>query len=107
MPKPQVLHHMDKATTHMIELINNKALIGIFGDYDVDGATSTALLTRYFFSINQKIHTYIPDRKKEGYGPTVNSFNILIDQIPKVCYYSNIKSKEGMVGPGQNYYAKV
>ena len=36
-----------------------------------------------------------------------NSFNILIDQIPKVCYYSNIKSKEGMVGPGQNYYAKV
>ena len=36
-----------------------------------------------------------------------NSFNILIDQIPKVCYYSNVKSKEGMVGPGQNYYAKV
>jgi len=59
-------------------IIKNES-IGIFGDYDVDGATSTALLLRYFLSINQKIHIHIPDRKKEGYGPTIKGFENLIN----------------------------
>ena len=58
--------------------LKKNELIGIFGDYDVDGATSTALVDYdIFFLLIKKLHTYIPDRKKEGYGPTVESFNNL------------------------------
>src|SRR3954454_12724682 len=41
----------------------------VFGDYDVDGATSSALLLRFFRSVGGNIGVYIPDRRKEGYGP--------------------------------------
>jgi hypothetical protein len=43
--------------------------IAVFGDYDVDGATSSALLLRFFRGIGGNIGVYIPDRRKEGYGP--------------------------------------
>ncbi len=69
LPNPYHLKDMDKAVKRTYEAIINKEVIGIFGDYDVDGATSTALLTKYFLLINQKINTHIPDRHKEGYGP--------------------------------------
>ena len=78
LPNPVVLKDMDIAVNRTFESIKNNELIGIFGDYDVDGATSTALLCRYFLSINQKIKTYIPDRKKDGYGPSVSNFGELI-----------------------------
>ena len=58
--------------------------IGIFGDYDVDGASSTALLGNYFKKINQPFHIYIPDRKLEGYGPSIESFKNLIDLKVKI-----------------------
>jgi len=86
LPNPMQMKDMNNAVNRTFESIKKKELIGIFGDYDVDGATSTALLARYFFSINQKLHTYIPDRKKEGYGPTVKSFNNLIDKGVKIIF---------------------
>ena len=66
---------MNSAVERTYQSILNGDLVGIFGDYDVDGATSTAILSKYFLSINQKVHTYIPDRQTEGYGPTINAFN--------------------------------
>ena len=66
---------MNNAVERTYESINNNELIGIFGDYDVDGASSTALLAKYFFSINKNIETYIPDRKIEWYGPSDIGFN--------------------------------
>ena len=63
LPNPFHLKDMENAVKRTFISIQKKELIGIFGDYDVDGATSTALLTHYFLSINQKIKTYIPDRK--------------------------------------------
>ena len=79
MPNPYCLKNMDVAINRIYHSIIKKESIGIFGDYDVDGATSTALLLRYFLSINQKIHIHIPDRKKEGYGPTIKGFENLIN----------------------------
>ena len=84
LPNPFCLKDMESAINRIYQSILKKELIGIFGDYDVDGATSTALLKRYFLSINQKTETYIPDRKKEGYGPTVKSFENLISLNAKV-----------------------
>ena len=77
---------MNNAVNRTYESIKRKELIGIFGDYDVDGATSTALLTRYFHSINQKVQTYIPDRRKEGYGPNIVAFNTLAKTGVKVIF---------------------
>jgi len=79
MPNPFRLQDMDVAIERTFESIKKRELIGIFGDYDVDGATSVAILSRYFLSLGQKIYTYIPDRKKDGYGPNIDNFQKLIN----------------------------
>ena len=86
MPNPFSLKDMDSAVDRTYKALNNKEIIGIFGDYDVDGATSTALLSRFFLSINQSIETYIPDRKKEGYGPSIKGFDRLIKSNAKLIF---------------------
>jgi single-stranded-DNA-specific exonuclease len=86
LPNPLKLKDMDKAIKRTYECIINDEVIGIFGDYDVDGASSTALLARYFTSLNKKILTYIPDRQKEGYGPSEKGFNNLIAKGAKLIF---------------------
>ena len=86
LPNPMKLKDMNEAIERTYKTINNFDLIGIFGDYDVDGATSTALLAKYFLSIKQKIKTYIPERKTEGYGPTEKSFKSLINSGAKIIF---------------------
>ena len=86
LPNPLRLKDMGNAIKRTYESILKNETIGIFGDYDVDGATSTALLSRYFLSINQKIQTYIPDRTKEGYGPNNEGFNSLIKLGVKIIF---------------------
>ena len=86
LPNPMQLKDMNIAIERAYKSIVNYDLIGIFGDYDVDGATSTALLARYFLSLKQKIKTYIPDRKKEGYGPSSKAFENLINAGVKLIF---------------------
>ena len=86
LPNPLHLKDMKNAVDRIYKSIFKKELIGIFGDYDVDGASSTALLTRYFLSINQQVQTYIPDRQKEGYGPSIDAFKFLIHQGAKIIF---------------------
>ncbi len=86
LPNPMIIKDMKKAIERTYKSILRNDLIGIFGDYDVDGASSTALLARYFSSINKKICTYIPDRHKEGYGPSNKSFKSLIDMGVKIIF---------------------
>ncbi|MBM3617024.1 MAG: single-stranded-DNA-specific exonuclease RecJ [Alphaproteobacteria bacterium] len=71
LPDPFHLKDMDKAAARLAKAVTTKETIGIFGDYDVDGATSTALITRFlaFYGLTPQVH--IPDRQKEGYGPNV------------------------------------
>ena len=86
LPNPLILKDMKSAVDRTFLSILRNEKIGIFGDYDVDGATSTALLTKYFLSINQKIKTYIPDRKNEGYGPSIQGFKNLIQSGSKIIF---------------------
>ena len=51
LPDPDILAPIKKATDKLFEIIEKKKKIGIFGDYDVDGSTSTALICRYFEEI--------------------------------------------------------
>ena len=86
LPNPNTLTDMKKSTLRTASAVNLKEKLGIFGDYDVDGATSTALLGNYFSELNLEYETYIPDRKKEGYGPSEKSFKELIDKKVKVIF---------------------
>tara|TARA_B100001123_G_scaffold397964_1_gene481630 strand:+ start:5460 stop:7208 length:1749 start_codon:yes stop_codon:yes gene_type:complete len=86
LPNPLQIKDMKNAIDRTYECILNNQTIGIFGDYDVDGAASTALLARYFLSINKKIVTYIPNRQTEGYGPNITGFKNLIDKGAKIIF---------------------
>ena len=86
LPNPFILKDMEKAVNRTIKAISKKEKIGIFGDYDVDGATSTAILGNYFTEINQDIEIYIPDRKTEGYGPSRQGFEKLISNGVKLIF---------------------
>ena len=81
LPNPNILVDMERSTSRTTQAISKKEKVGIFGDYDVDGATSTALLGNYFSELRVNFDIYIPDRKKEGYGPSINSFQKLLFYI--------------------------
>ena len=66
------------------ESIIKKEKICILGDYDVDGSASTALLVKFFKSINHPFFFYIPDREKDGYGATIETFKKLFKKKPKL-----------------------
>ena len=86
LPNPSILKDMETAVNRTYNNLINKDLIGIFGDYDVDGASSTALLAKYFDAVDQKTKIYIPDRQNEGYGPTKNGFEKLINDGVKIIF---------------------
>ncbi len=65
---PFLMKDMDKAVARLSKAIADNEKILIFGDYDVDGTTATALMVRYLKSINANVDFYIPDRYAEGYG---------------------------------------
>ena len=86
LPNPFCLRDMDKAVHRSVEALNKREKIGIFGDYDVDGATSTAILGNYFTHLKHNIEIYIPDRKTEGYGPSTKAFDKLITKGSKLIF---------------------
>ncbi|MBO4956560.1 MAG: single-stranded-DNA-specific exonuclease RecJ [Rickettsiales bacterium] len=65
---PYHLLDMDKAVKTIYDAIINKKKICIFGDYDVDGATATALMIKFFRSLRVNVFVYVPDRIEDGYG---------------------------------------
>ncbi len=79
-PDPSTFKDMDKAAGIILDAVTANKSIAVFADYDVDGATSSAMLRRWFLSMGIKAGLYVPDRIKEGYGPTVGAFEILKDQ---------------------------
>src|SRR6478735_3972462 len=69
LPDPSHLKDMDEAVARLVRAVQTGERIVVFGDYDVDGATSSALLARFFRAVGGNVAVYIPDRRKEGYGP--------------------------------------
>jgi single-stranded-DNA-specific exonuclease len=69
LPDPSHLKDMDAAVARLVRAVRTGERIVVFGDYDVDGATSSALLLRFFRAVGGDIGVYIPDRRREGYGP--------------------------------------
>ena len=75
LPDPSTLKNMDSSIKILLEKIVRNNTLGILGDYDVDGATSTAILFKYFEFIGVNAEIYIPDRIKDGYGISKNSID--------------------------------
>jgi single-stranded-DNA-specific exonuclease len=73
LPDPSHLKDMDAAIARLVVAVQKGEKIVVFGDYDVDGATSSALLLRFFRAVGGNIGVYIPDRRKEGYGPNATA----------------------------------
>ena len=70
MPDPSLFRDMDAAAERLADAVQRGEDVRIFGDYDVDGATSAALLIRLLRDIGLDARPYIPDRLMEGYGPS-------------------------------------
>ena len=99
---PYLMRDMEKAVARIEKAIENHENILVYGDYDVDGTTSVALLSSYLKSYYPNVSTYIPDRYDEGYGISYkgidfahdNDFSLIIaldcgiKAIDKVAYAS-------------------
>lgn len=74
LPNPSVLKDMDKAAVRILDAVEAGEAITVFADYDVDGGTSAAQLIRWGRALSAKFGLYVPDRIKEGYGPSAEAF---------------------------------
>jgi len=76
---PFLMKDMDKAVSRIEQAIQNEENILIYGDYDVDGTTSVALLSSFLLTYYSNITTYIPDRYTEGYGVSYQGIDFAED----------------------------
>ena len=77
MPDPSVLAGMDAAAERLAAAVTKSERIAVFGDYDVDGGASVALLRNWLGQLGRQATPYIPDRIDEGYGPNVPAMEAL------------------------------
>ena len=77
MPDPSTLVDMDKAAARILDAVEGCENITVFADYDVDGGTSAAQIIRWGRAMGREFGLYVPDRVKEGYGPSERAFQSL------------------------------
>lgn len=80
LPDPGHLLEMQAAVERLTRAIRDGETVGVLGDYDVDGATSSALIVNFFAALGQTVPVYIPDRQNEGYGPNLPALLKLQEQ---------------------------
>jgi single-stranded-DNA-specific exonuclease len=84
LPDPSHLKDMERAVARLVDAIRCGETIAVFGDYDVDGATSAALLKRFLAAADARAIVYVPDRQREGYGPNEAALAKLQEQGARV-----------------------
>lgn len=80
MPDPSALVDMEAAVDRLVHAVRRREQVAIFGDYDVDGAASAALLAEYLRALGVPVRIHIPDRITEGYGPNVGAVTALREE---------------------------
>lgn len=78
LPDPSRFHDMDTAAERLADAVVSGQIIGLFADYDVDGATSAASMARYFRAVGAETVLHVPDRIDEGYGPNLPAIQGLV-----------------------------
>ena len=99
LPDPSSLQDMERAAERFAQAIRNHEPIAVFGDYDVDGAASVALIERFLRAHGQGVTTYIPDRLTEGYGPTPAALAGLAENGAKLILTVDCGTTAAAVGP--------
>jgi len=84
LPDPSHLRDMEVAAARLVHAVREGETIAVFGDYDVDGATSAALLARFFAAVGGRTRIYVPDRLREGYGPNMPALLRLYEEGARV-----------------------
>ncbi|MEP1206032.1 MAG: single-stranded-DNA-specific exonuclease RecJ [Rhizobiaceae bacterium] len=84
LPDPSTLTQMDAAAARLADAVASRQRVAIFGDYDVDGATSSALLFKFLSHCGVESEIYIPDRIFEGYGPNLPAIEQLAERGAKL-----------------------
>lgn len=79
-PDPSSFLDMDRAAEILVDALQRHRPMAVFADYDVDGASSAALLVRWFRAMGAELPIYVPDRMTEGYGPSAAAFKRLREQ---------------------------
>ncbi len=77
LPDPGLLADMDQAAERLADATQRAEHVAVFGDYDVDGACSAALLTQFLRGLGCTVTAYVPDRLREGYGPNARALDRL------------------------------
>lgn len=77
---PLLMYDMEKGITRIAEALENNEKITVYGDYDADGMTSTALLMEALDSLGANVDYFLPNRFIEGYGPNVTAFEKIIKE---------------------------
>ncbi len=80
LPDPLELTDMERAVERAVFALEHDEHIAIFGDYDVDGSCSAALLSLFLEAVGKPARVYIPDRMREGYGPNIRALSLLKDE---------------------------
>ena len=84
LPDPSSLRDMDLAAERLADAVESGETVAVFADYDVDGATSAALLSRFLGAAGGGARIYVPDRLMEGYGPSEAAFDRLAEEGHKI-----------------------
>ncbi len=100
---PMLMTDMDKAVKRICSAVKTKEKIAVYGDYDVDGITATALLYDFLLSVGADAEYYIPDRAGEGYGVNIMAVNKLFKQGIKLI----ITVDCGITAIGEVEFAKL
>lgn len=98
MPDPASLIDMDAAADRIAAAVRSGEHVAVFGDYDVDGACSGALMSRLLRDLGCEVTPYVPDRLKEGYGPNAPAIAALCDRGASliVCVDCGIAAAEAL-----------
>ena len=80
LPDPSAMTDMDVAADRLADAVRRGETLAVFGDYDVDGACSAALMVGFLRTLGCTVHHHVPDRIKEGYGPNAPALSALADR---------------------------
>lgn len=80
LPDPSSLTDMDVAASRLADAVMQRETVGVFGDYDVDGACSSALMVTLLRQLGCKVTYHVPDRLTEGYGPNANALRAMVER---------------------------
>ena len=99
---PFLMHDMDKAVERINQAIDNGEKITVYGDYDADGITATAIMVEVLEILGADVHYFIPNRFKDGYGPNMKRYEeIVADGTNLIITVDN-----GVTGVDEVAYAK-